>query len=431
MTIFRKIKHYIKDKKVGSWIFFLLLVYVVLVVKIITLRNIDNNYLLGIYSFGIALYILSRFALAHFYEPDHMDIDLDNAPSIAFGVPSKNEGAEIRKTILTIAKSDYPKDKLEIIAVNDGSTDNTLAEMQIAKREAAKLGVKVTVVDWPMNRGKREGMVECVKRTKSEFVVFIDSDSFVDPTAARIMMKYFKNEPRVAAVAGHAFVYNSDENFLTKMQAVRYYVAFKAYKAAEALFGAVTCCSGCCAAYRREYLLQVIDEFQNQKFLGVRCTYGDDRSLTNLLLKKGYHAVYAADAISYTIVPDTLKKFMKQQLRWKKSWFRESCIASTFMWRKNPIVSISFYLGFILPLFAPVVMVRALFWHPIITDTLPYFYLLGLILMAVLYAFYYRIHINDGKWLYGVLFGTFYAIVLVWQLPWAIMTIRDSRWGTR
>jgi len=79
MTIFRKIKHYIKDKKVGSWIFFLLLVYVVLVVKIITLRNIDNNYLLGIYSFGIALYILSRFALAHFYEPDHMDIDLDNA----------------------------------------------------------------------------------------------------------------------------------------------------------------------------------------------------------------------------------------------------------------------------------------------------------------------------------------------------------------
>lgn len=431
MTIIEKAKSVYKKSNISAWIFFLLLVYVVLVIKLITFKDFNNNWLFAIYSVGVSLYILSRFALAHFYAPEHANIDSGYTPTIAFGVPSYNEAENIRKTIMKIAESDYPKDKLEIVAVNDGSTDDTYAEMMKAKKDAASLGVNVKVVNWEKNQGKREGMVECVLKTKSEIMIFIDSDSFVDSNAAKMLVNYFKDAPKVAAVAGHAFVYNGDENFITKMQAVRYYVAFKAYKAAEALFGSVTCCSGCCSAYRREALLEILNEFKNQKFLGVRCTYGDDRSLTNLLLKQGYNALYAADAISYTIVPDTLRKFMKQQLRWKKSWVRESLIASTFMWRRNPVMSISFYLGLILPLIAPVIVVRALLWYPLTNDIFPWFYLLGLTLMALLYGFYYRIHVKDRKWVYGVIFASFYTVVLIWQLPWAIINIRDSSWGTR
>ena len=291
-------------------------------------------------------------------------------------------------------------------------------------------GVKVKIVDWGINKGKREGMAECVKQSENEIIVFIDSDSFVKPNTAKELVKYF-TDLRVAAVAGHGYVANANVNFLTKMQDVRYFVAFKAYKSAEAIFGSVTCCSGCCSAYRRNYVLKILDKWLNQKFLGVQCTYGDDRSLTNFLLQKGYKTLFAPEAAAYTFVPDTFRKFLKQQLRWKKSWIRESLRAGTFMFKKNPIMMVSFYLGVILPLLAPVIVVRALLWYPYVTGKAPWFYLLGLLLMAVVYGLYYYIFTRDKKWVYGVLFATVYTLILIWQLPWAILNLRDPKWGTR
>ena len=353
-------------------------------------------------------------------------------PTISFAVPSKNEGENIRETILKIADTNYPKHKFDVIAINDGSDDNTLDEMLIAKTmvEARGGGTSVKVIDWTINKGKREGMAECVRQSDKDIVIFVDSDSFIDPQAARELVKYFIHD-EVAAVAGHAYVANADENALTKMQAVRYFVAFKAYKAAEALFGTVTCCSGCCSAYRRSYMSEVMEEWLAQKFLGVQCTYGDDRSLTNYLLKKGYKTLFSNEAIAYTFVPDTLQKFMKQQFRWKKSWVRESLIAGSIMWKKNPIMSISFYLGVILPILAPVIVIRALVWYPYSTGNWPLYYLIGLVLMAVVYGLYYYIYTRDRKWVYGVVFAAFYTIILIWQLPWAILNLRDARWGTR
>ena len=427
---FKKIKKFYKDRQINVWVIFSVCIYIIFVIKMITIQEIDNNILFGIYSIAVSFYILSRFALAYLYDPDLTKTSNNYEPTISFAVPSKDEEDNIRETILRIAKTDYPKEKFDIIAVNDGSEDNTLEEMIEAKKIAAKDGVLVKVIDWKVNKGKREGMAECVKQSDKDIIIFIDSDSFVKPNTARELIKYFTT-PEVAAVAGHAYVANPDVNFLTKMQDVRYFVAFKAYKASEALFDTVTCCSGCCSAYRKDYVLDVLDDWLKQSFLGVQCTYGDDRSLTNYLLKKGYKALFSPSAIAYTFVPDTFSKFMKQQLRWKKSWTRESLKAGIFMWKKNPIMSISFYLGVILPLLAPIIVVRALVWYPYATGNAPYYYLFGLFLMAVVYGLYYYMYTRDKKWVYGVVFAAFYTIVLIWQLPWAILNIRDPKWGTR
>ena len=227
--------------------------------------------------------------------------------------------------------------------------------MMAAQRTALTRGIHVRIVHWQRNKGKREGMAECVRQSTKDIVIFIDSDSFVEPSTARALVQYFADD-RVAAVAGHAYVANANTNLLTKMQEVRYFVAFKAYKAAEALFGAVTCCSGCCSAYRRAYLGEMLDPWLHQRFLGVPCTYGDDRSLTNFLLQRGYKALFAPEAIAYTFVPDGFRQFMRQQLRWKKSRVRESFKAPGFMWQKHPLMALSFYLGVLLPLVAPVVL---------------------------------------------------------------------------
>ncbi|HTK60089.1 MAG TPA: glycosyltransferase [Candidatus Baltobacteraceae bacterium] len=420
-----------KSRRLNGWIVFYLCIYLVLVIKLVTLKSLDDNLLFGIYSLAVSFYIISRFLLAHFYEPHDAHFDPDFRPTVTFAVPSKNEGENIRETILRIARSEYPKEKFDIIAIDDGSTDDTLSEMLEAKRIAAEsYGVHVEVVEWKVNKGKREGMAACVRWSTKDLVAFIDSDSFVEPDTLKELTKYFA-DPKVAAVAGHAYVANADENLITKMQSARYFVAFKAYKAAESLFGAVTCCSGCCSAYRRSDVMEVLDAWLNQKFLGVTCTYGDDRSLTNFLLDRGKTALFSPTAISYTFVPDTFRKFMKQQLRWKKSWVRESIKAGFFIWRRHPVMSISFYLGIILPLLAPIIVFRALFWFPFATGIFPLFYLSGLLLMAFLYGLYYYIYTKDRNWIFGSLFAVFYTIVLIWQLPWAILNLRDSRWGTR
>lgn len=429
-NLFSRTSTYLKNLHVNAWLFFFVAVYIVLIVKIGTLEGINDDLVFATYSMAVSMYILSRFAISHFHPHKEAKYKKGYEPTLSFGIPCKNEEENICETIMRIAKIDYPKEKFDIIAINDGSTDNTLREMLRAKAEAAKIGVEVEVVNWTENRGKRDGMAETVKRSTREIMVFIDSDSFIEPDTPHHLVKYFSDR-QVAAVAGHAYVANGDKNIVTKMQAVRYYVAFKAYKASESVFDAVTCCSGCCSAYRREYLLPFLDDWLNQTFLGVRCTYGDDRSLTNYLLKKGYKALYAEKAVSYTFVPDTFSQFMTQQLRWKKSWVRESLKASVFMWRKHPLMSAAFYLGIILPILAPIIVIRALVWYPITTGQLPWFYVFGLCIMAIIYGLYYYINMNDKRWVYGSFFAVFYTIVLIWQLPYAILSLRNSKWGTR
>jgi hyaluronan synthase len=424
------LKKFMADRRINSWVAFFALIYIVLLVKLITIRIEDMGIFFKVYSVSVSCYILSRFVIAYFFEEDHPRFMNDYEPTVSFGIPAKNEGENIRETILRIADSDYPKDKFDIIVVNDGSDDNTLEEMRIAGDIAKERGVNVIVVDWVDNKGKREGMAECVRRSNHEIVVFIDSDSFVEADTARNFVKFFSDK-KVGAVAGHAYVANKSVNMLTRMQAARYFVAFKAYKGAEALFGTVICCSGCCSAYRREYVSVILEEWLNQEFLGVKCTYGDDRSLTNMLLKNGYKTLFTNHAIAHTFVPESIATFMKQQLRWKKSWVRESLIASKFMWKKHPLMSTSFYMGIILTFFAPIAVLRAVLWYPYTTGEFPIFYILGLILMAAIYGIYYNIFMRDRYWIYGIVFALFYTLVLIWQLPYAILTIRDSRWGTR
>ena len=117
-------------------------------------------------------------------------------------------------------------------------------------------------------------------------------------------------DPRVGAVCGHADVLNVRDTWITRMQAVRYFVAFRVVKAAESVFGAVTCCSGCFSAYRREAILPRLEWWENQTFLGVESTFGDDRSLTNCVLRD-WRILYERRAVSHTIVPTTFRAFVK------------------------------------------------------------------------------------------------------------------------
>lgn len=411
----------------GVWFMFFLVIYIILLLKVITFESFYNDLFFGIYSFLVTTYILSRFVFAYFHKP--VKINSSYEPTVSFVVPAKNEEDNIAETIRRFAEVDYPLEKVEIITINDGSTDNTLQAMEAVAEEVRHKVKRVEVVDWKVNRGKRHGMHEGVVRAQNDIIIFIDSDSFIEPSCVRHLVKYFA-DPEIGAVSGHTDVHNRDTNLLTQMQAVRYYIAFSIYKAAESIFGNVTCCPGCCSAYRREYLLPIINDWLNQKFLGGECTFGDDRSLTNFIIRK-YRACYSIEARAHTVVPDKFGKYMRQQQRWKKSWVRETFIASLFMWKKNPLAAFSFYAYIFLAFLSPIVFFRAVFWHPATTYELPIIYLIGLFLMLLLHGLFYRSQVGPRAWVLAIVSFWFNTVILIWQLPWAIITIKDSRWGTR
>jgi hyaluronan synthase len=286
-------------------------------------------------------------------------------------------------------------------------------------------------VAFERNRGKREAMAAGARAATGEILVYVDSDSFIRRDGIKKIVQGFV-DPTVAAVAGHTEVANVAKNGLTRMQQARYYVAFRVMKAAESIFGTVTCCPGCFSAYRRECVMEVLDRWLNQRFLGVRATFGDDRSLTNMLLRK-YRIIYSSDAVATTIVPERHRKFLKQQLRWKKSWFRETLIAATFMWKKPPIAAVAFYAQFLFPIVAPILILRMCVWLPIVNDDFisPIVYLFGTVMIGMMFSAYYLFWKSDRNWIYGLYFTLYYMIFLIWQMPYALATQRNNGWGTR
>ena len=234
----------------------------------------------------------------------------------------------------------------------------------------------------------------------------------------------------MGGVSGRTDVANTYTNALTKMQAVRYYIAFRIMKAAEAYFDAVTCLSGPLSCYRKQIVLDHMDAWLGQKFLGQRATFGDDRSMTNFILRH-HRTGYQDTAVCSTIVPNRHGVFLKQQMRWKRSWLRESLIAGSFMWRKEPFMAATFYMGLIVPIAAPVVVVYNLLYVPLTHHVFPAAFLTGLLMMSLLMSAAQLFLRKSSTWLFGLFFCIYYEAVLLWQMPVAWVTFWKSTWGTR
>jgi hyaluronan synthase len=406
-------------------IYLLLIAALVVVYKSSVIDVFTRSPFFAAYGVLVSLYILSRFVLSLFYRTTR---DAGLTPHAAVVVPAFNEEEAIYASIQALLALDYPADRLEIVVVNDGSTDATAHEIERAEAESDG---RVQAIHFERNQGKRAAMARGIRATTAEIVAFVDSDSMLEPAALRTLVQRFA-DPRVGAACGHAEVQNPHESLLTRMQAVRYYVAFRVVKAAESVFGAVTCCSGCFSAYRREAITPHLSAFEHQRFWGAPATVGDDRSLTNMVLRD-WRIVYEANAVSHTIVPSKLHGFLRQQLRWKRSWTRESLIVMRFIWRKHPAAALATYAGVLLAMVAPIAAMRALLWHPLHGTGLPLIYLTGIYALALMYGLYYaaRRDPTDMLWLWGVAFVFFYLAFLLWQTYYAVATANRTTWGTR
>ena len=382
-----------------------------------------------IYGIFATIFLISRIPYAYLHKDDHSKVYPDSSyPNISIVIAAKNEEEGIFRTIATCVESKY-KGKIECIVIDDGSTDNTKKEVIKAERFYID---KVKLIVFPKNQGKREAMAAGINEAKYEIIVFVDSDSFIAPDAIKHIVGHFLADKNVGAVSGNTKVENINKNTLTRMQSILYSISFDIYKAAESVHDSVTCCPGCFSAYRKEIIKPLVPRWKERKFLGSKSTFGDDRGLTNFVLQ-GWDIIYCEKAKATTTVPEKFKVYWKQQLRWKKSWIREGVYAGTFMWKdRHLFASMAFYINFSFPIIGPIlaliIFIKSIKNHnPVLFIS----FVFGFVLLGLIFAFFVHIYRGAKYWYYMPLVSLLYFSVFIWQMPYALLTIRKNHWGTR
>jgi cellulose synthase/poly-beta-1,6-N-acetylglucosamine synthase-like glycosyltransferase len=303
----------------------------------------------------------------------------DFEPTVTVVIPMFNEGPAVVETLHSVLASDYPRDKLDIICVDDQSIDDTFDRA----RAVARLDPRLTVLRNPVNVGKRCSINHAVRRSRSEIIVSVDSDVIVDRGAIRALVRRFTS-PQIAAVGGWVDVRNKHDNWLTRMQVLKYWYAYYVVKNVERAFKTVLAVSGCLAAYRRSVLLELMPVLDDRNILGVPIKYGEDRFLTRQIVKAGCQTTLTNEARCRTFVPSTLSAYFSQQLRWRRSNIVDFVGGVSHVWRLHPLVALNFFSMAIVLFLYPIGVARAA--------------MAGLILPAVsahvvalfLYGLYYR-----------------------------------------
>ncbi len=355
---------------------------------------------------------------------------LADSPRLTIVIPAYNEGALVEKTIESCVQASYPRDRLQIIAVDDGSSDRTWHYIELA---AARYPSLVTAIRFDANRGKRAALTAGIERATGEVIVTIDSDSVVEPQTLLSIVAPFA-DPKVGAVAGKVLVLNRDQGILPRMLHVRFILAFDFLRSVQSTFGMVFCCPGALAAYRADVVRRILPQWISQRFLGVSCTIGEDRALTNEILALGYNAVYQRDAVVHTEVPSVYGKLCRMLIRWDRSYIREELRLLRLVWRRplGPRL-ITLFEMLVNNLRFPISYAGlALIGMLMIDDPASLLrVLLALGLGGVLYTLYYLRTERSWHFVYGVIYAYFAFFALTWIFPYALATVRNRRWMTR
>ncbi len=354
-------------------------------------------------------------------------------PTCTVIVPAYNEGALVYKTLSSLVESDYSEDKLQIISIDDGSKDDTWNWMRKAK---AEFGDRVAIYQQPENKGKRHALYRGFHLATGDVFITVDSDSVVKKDTLRNMASPFVVNQECGAVAGNVRVLNRKKALIPRMLNVSFAFSFEFIRSAQSALGSVFCTPGALSAYRREAVMNCLPEWINQTFMGQASTIGEDRAMTNMILKQGYKVFFQRNAYVYTNIPERYKNLHKMFTRWERSNVRETIAMSKFAFgdfRKGPktgtrILLLYYWSRLLLAFPLLVLMLISIILFPLLflNGTL-----IGILAFSSIQALFYakKHDISDSFWAYP--YSLFYACTLFWITPYAILTASRSGWLTR
>ncbi len=340
-------------------------------------------------------------------------------------VPVYNETPEaLWATLASLAGQTRPPDR--VLVVDDGSDRYTYED-------------RPGWVDWlalDRNVGKRLALAAGMKASPDADVwLFTDSDTVLDRHCVE----------RLAGTIGHGVVAatglicasNRTANWLTRVQDVQYTTAFAVGRGAQSALGAVLVCSGALACYDAHAIRPYVDLFSNERFRGRLLVASDDRRLTGLALRHG-RAVYVPDAWAWTEVPERVRVWARQQIRWGRPWLRESFRALAELPLRNAGWWVTLADVAVWTFFAAAFAASIGFAAPGGLPSLAAGYAACALILGPVRAVRYVTDRHDlsmrarlGGLALAPLYSVLYMVVGIPIRLWAILTMGNQGWGTR
>lgn len=357
----------------------------------------------------------------------------EELPTCTVIVPAYNEGKQVYSTLLSLTNSLYPEEKLQLIAIDDGSKDDTWEWMKKAKEQ---LGDRVAIFQQPHNQGKRHALYRGFNLATGEVFVTVDSDSIVEKDTLRNLVSPFVTNENCGAVAGNVRVLNNERAIIPRMLNVSFVFSFEFIRSAQSVLGSVLCTPGALAAYRSKAVMTCLPEWINQTFMGQPTDIGEDRAMTNMILKQGYHVLFQRNAYVLTNIPEKFSSLHKMFTRWERSNVRENLMMTKFAFKPfrngsrsgTRLLLLNQWMHMLTayPLF--LIMIVLLVMHPVLflSSTL-----LSILIFSSLPAFFYarKYNISEAFWAYS--YSLFYTFGLFWITPYAMATANRRGWLTR
>jgi hyaluronan synthase len=266
-------------------------------------------------------------------------------------VPTFKESPEDFEKCLSSLKHslEYNGCPYEIIVNVDGiNKGQENDEVRIARRYA-------DTVLTHNSRNKRVGLIQAIRQSKYDIIVTSDSDTFYEEITINELLKPFEDE-KVGGVTSYQRIYKP-KTLIQRCADWFENARIKSSLPAMSYFNSVGCLPGRCIAYRKQIIVKHEDEFVNEHFYGTLCITGDDRAITNFILKDGYKSIFQTTARVTTIAPEGLLQWSKQQLRWGRSSQRYTLFSLNWLW-KFPMTFFVYITDFLLTLFLMVILAQ-------------------------------------------------------------------------
>lgn len=290
-----------------------------------------------------------------------------------------------------------------------------------------------------------------------------DSDTVLDPACTAEMLRILEADPRVGGVGGDVQVaragraargrhgarggtarpvpvpavpalmpsppqiLNKYDSWISFLSSVRYWMAFNVERACQSYFGCVQCISGPLGMYRNALLQQFLEDWYHQTFLGSKCSFGDDRHLTNRVLSLGYQTKYTARSKCLTETPTRYLRWLNQQTRWSKSYFREWLYNALWFHKHHLWMTYESVVTGFFPFFLIATVIQ-LFYRGRIWNIL--LFLLTVQLVGIIKATYACFLRGSAEMIFVSLYSLLYMSSLLPAKMFAIATINKSGWGT-
>jgi len=246
-------------------------------------------FVMGVALFWLSIYFIKRKSVMSICKSNYM-------PLISIIIPVYNGAKPLPKTLDSIFSSNYPKNKIEIVVVNDGSTDDTLKILK---------SYPVKIINLKTNQGKVNALNKAIKKAKYDIIISLDDDSLLEKNTLKNLARHFKNK-EVGAVAG-VYRTRSKQKIIEKLQGLEYICYGFMRKLQEAL-GAVLIVPGAVAAYRKQAILDA-GGFDNDTMI-------EDYDMTIKLHKIGWKVNCDRKAVAWVCAPQTIRALIGQRTRW-------------------------------------------------------------------------------------------------------------------